>query len=95
MSTRASHRVVSCNEDGSTSLVSRQMRSLAPGEMLLRLRCVGLCGTDLFKLATRSEPPGTVLGHELVGVELPNDGVVARRGEQDLLSGGRVEQGIA
>lgn len=46
------------------------------GEILLRLRHVGLCGTDLFKLATRSEPAGTVLGHELVGsVEALGEGV--------------------
>ena len=38
-----------------------------PGEMLLGLRVVGFCGTDLFKLKTGSARPGTVLGHELVG----------------------------
>jgi L-iditol 2-dehydrogenase len=38
-----------------------------PGEMVLGLRVVGLCGTDLFKLGTGGDPPGTVLGHELVG----------------------------
>lgn len=38
-----------------------------PGELLLRLRWSGLCGTDLFKLATSAVGPGTVLGHEVVG----------------------------
>lgn len=38
-----------------------------PGELILRLRWSGLCGTDLFKLATGAAPPGTVLGHEVVG----------------------------
>lgn len=38
-----------------------------PGELLLALRVVGLCGTDLFKLHTGQAPPGAVLGHELVG----------------------------
>ena len=35
--------------------------------MLLRLRVVGFCGTDLFKLKTGSAARGAVLGHELVG----------------------------
>ena len=38
-----------------------------PGELLLRLRVVGFCGTDLFKLKTGSAARGAVLGHELVG----------------------------
>lgn len=38
-----------------------------PGELLLRMRWSGLCGTDLFKLATAAVPAGTVLGHEVVG----------------------------
>ena len=37
------------------------------GEMLLRLRVVGFCGTDLFKLTTGTAAVGTVLGHEVVG----------------------------
>ncbi len=39
-----------------------------PGEMLLRLRCAGLCGTDLFKLRQGTAPEGSVLGHEVVGM---------------------------
>lgn len=39
----------------------------APNELVLRLRWSGLCGTDLFKLATGAAPPGIVLGHEVVG----------------------------
>jgi L-iditol 2-dehydrogenase len=35
--------------------------------MLLRLRVVGFCGTDLFKLKTGIAAHGAVLGHELVG----------------------------
>ena len=38
-----------------------------PGEILLRLRVVGFCGTDLFKLQTGNVARGTVLGHEIVG----------------------------
>jgi L-iditol 2-dehydrogenase len=36
------------------------------GEMVLGLRCCGLCGTDLFKLDHDTIPAGTVLGHEVV-----------------------------
>lgn len=38
------------------------------GEMLLRLSCCGLCGTDLWKLDRGKAPAGAVLGHEVVGV---------------------------
>jgi L-iditol 2-dehydrogenase len=48
----------------------------ASGEVLLSLRVCGLCGTDLFKLASDSVPAGTVLGHEIVGiVEALGEGV--------------------
>jgi len=43
------------------------MPAPGPGELLLATRAVGLCGTDLFKLATGRATPGLVLGHELVG----------------------------
>ena len=61
------YSAVVCDADGSTSLQQRQMMPPRTGELLLQLRMVGLCGTDLFKLATRSVTQGTVLGHELVG----------------------------
>lgn len=51
---------------GGPSLVEVTVAPPGPGEALLRLRWCGLCGTDLFKLAHRSVPEGTVLGHELV-----------------------------
>ena len=40
--------------------------SAGPGELLLRLRGCGLCGSDIAKIAA---PPrvSTVLGHEVVG----------------------------
>ena len=38
-----------------------------PGELVLRLRYAGLCGTDLFKLRHATAAPGSVLGHEVVG----------------------------
>lgn len=51
-----------------------------PGEVVLRLRYAGLCGTDLFKLQYGTVPAGaedSVLGHEVVGtIEMLGDGVV-------------------
>jgi L-iditol 2-dehydrogenase len=62
-----SQRVVACVSGDITRLEQRERPRPSGGEMLLRLRAVGLCGTDLFKLATGSVREGLVLGHELVG----------------------------
>jgi L-iditol 2-dehydrogenase len=42
--------------------------SLRPGDLLIRSVSCGLCGSDLYKIQNRTVPPGTVLGHEIVGV---------------------------
>lgn len=56
---------------------SRPRPEPGPGEILLRLRCAGLCGTDLFKLRYGTAPAGTVLGHEVVGtVDTVGEGVI-------------------
>lgn len=62
-----SDMVVSCLGNEKTVLEPRPRPMVDSGEMLLRLRVVGFCGTDLFKLTTDSASPGTVLGHEIVG----------------------------
>jgi L-iditol 2-dehydrogenase len=68
--------------EASTILTRALTPEPGPGEVLLRLRCAGLCGTDLFKLrygtapAAPSAPSDTVLGHEVVGtVEAAGEGV--------------------
>jgi L-iditol 2-dehydrogenase len=61
------HNVIACAGGERTILEGRAVPRLAEGEMLLGLRVVGFCGTDLFKLKTGSAVPGAVLGHELVG----------------------------
>lgn len=74
--TPSSHNVVACLGGGATVLQRRPAPRPEAGEMLLRLRVVGFCGTDLFKLQTDSAAPGTVLGHEVVGDVLAlGDGV--------------------
>jgi L-iditol 2-dehydrogenase len=61
---------------------SPTLPALEPGprEILLRLRCAGLCGTDLFKLRYGTVSAGTadsVLGHEVVGtVDTLGSGVI-------------------
>lgn len=59
--------VAACAGRGAVRLESRPRPEPGPGEMVLRLRCAGLCGTDLFKIHYGTVPPGTVLGHEVVG----------------------------
>jgi L-iditol 2-dehydrogenase len=59
--------VVACQGGEETALENRPTPEPGPGEILLGLRVVGFCGTDLFKLTTGSAQAGTVLGHEVVG----------------------------
>ncbi|MCP4899120.1 MAG: alcohol dehydrogenase catalytic domain-containing protein [bacterium] len=71
-------KVAACDDDGSVRIVERDVPSPARGELLLRLRWCGLCGTDLFKLNNKLPAAGTVLGHEIVGeVVERGEGVVA------------------
>jgi L-iditol 2-dehydrogenase len=51
---------------GALRVESRPTPAVGPGELLLRVRGCGLCGSDLAKL--REAPTGSaVLGHEVVG----------------------------
>jgi L-iditol 2-dehydrogenase len=59
--------VAACAGAGAVRIESRPRPVPGPGEMLLRLRCAGLCGTDLFKLDNGTAGDGAVLGHEIVG----------------------------
>ena len=61
-------RALACSEGGATVLERRSTQAPGPGEVLVSLRVCGLCGTDVFKLAAADQPPGTVLGHEVVAV---------------------------
>ncbi len=73
-----STRVVACLGGDATRIEQRTLPLPGPGELLLGVRAVGLCGTDLFKLDSGTARPGTVLGHELVGVvEARGAGVTA------------------
>ncbi len=67
MAVGASYRVVACTGGDRTRLETRPVPAPARDELLLKLRVVGLCGTDLFKLDNGQLSSGSVLGHELVG----------------------------
>jgi len=59
--------VIVCAERGAVLVETRPRPEPGPGELVLRLRYAGLCGTDLFKLRHATAAPGSVLGHEVVG----------------------------
>ncbi|NKN36046.1 zinc-binding alcohol dehydrogenase family protein [Agrobacterium sp. a22-2] len=73
-----------CNEPGRLSLVSRPEPVPAPNEVLVRIRHVGICGTDFHIFAGKHpflEYP-RVMGHELSGtVEQAPEGSRLRQGE--------------
>ena len=60
-------RVIACQGGLKTQIEWRPLEAPRVGELLLGLRQVGFCGTDLFKLENNTITAGTVLGHELVG----------------------------
>ncbi len=69
-------RVAAYAGGGRPRVETRPVPEPGAGELLLRVRCCGLCGTDLFKIVNGTIAPGTVLGHELVGeVEAAGAGV--------------------
>jgi len=71
-------RVVACLGGGRTAIEKREVAEPRARELLVRMRCSGLCGTDIFKLATGRDGPGLVLGHEIVGEVLSVGSEVSR-----------------
>lgn len=69
-------QVVAYRGGGRSAVEARPRPVPDHGELVLGLLLCGLCGTDLFKIVADAIPPGTVLGHELVGtVEAVGAGV--------------------
>lgn len=68
---------------GQIRLEDRPVPRIGPGELLLRVRGCGLCGSDLAKLRAADRPPA-VLGHEVVGeiVEVGDGETGFGRGER-------------
>ena len=52
---------------GDVRIERRPVPEPGPGEMLVRVRACGLCGTDLAKYRHQLVQPRTVLGHEVTG----------------------------
>lgn len=61
-----------------------------PGEIVLKMKYVGICGSDLHLYTTGLVPPDTVMGHECAGVvaEIGEDVEGWKIGEQVGLYGG-------
>ena len=65
----------------------------APGELRMRVRACGICGSD--KVLAYTSAPGTVLGHEVIAeVESCGPGVTGwRRGDRAIPVGDRIGMG--
>ena len=61
-------RAVVLGRDGATALHDVPVPRPRDGEVLVRVTAVGLCGSDVEKLADGTGIEGSVLGHELAGV---------------------------
>jgi L-iditol 2-dehydrogenase len=72
-------------EAGRIAAESWPRPTIKPGELLIRLRGCGLCGSDIAKVGAASTKVPLVLGHELVG-----DVVEAGAGVQAFAVGDRV-----
>jgi L-iditol 2-dehydrogenase len=61
--------------------------TIGAGEALVRMRCCGVCGTDLMKVYSPGTPRPIHLGHEVVGVvEAVGDGVALQPGTRVALA---------
>jgi L-iditol 2-dehydrogenase len=61
-------RAVVLTDDGTPALRELPAPRPRPGEVLIRVTAVGLCGSDVEKLGAGGGVPGSVLGHEIAGV---------------------------
>jgi L-iditol 2-dehydrogenase len=61
-------RAVVLGSDGTAGLRDVPVPRPRAGELLVRVTAVGLCGSDVEKLAGGGAREGSVLGHEIVGV---------------------------
>lgn len=81
----SSIRAVVCEEPGRLALAERPMPEAGPGEVLVRVKRIGVCGTDLH-IFTGNQPYLSyprVMGHELSGiVEAAPAGARVKAGDQ-------------
>lgn len=57
-----------CPATGILEVVEAEAPEPGPGELLVRMRACGICGTDLMKVYDEATPKPVQLGHEVVGV---------------------------
>lgn len=57
-----------CSGTGIVKLVETQAPVAGPGEITLRMKGCGICGTDLMKVYDAATPKPVQLGHEIAGV---------------------------
>lgn len=77
-------KALRCDEPGKLSIIQRDPPTIGPGEVLVRIRRVGICGTD-YHIFHGDQPYleyPRVIGHELAGeiVEMPS-GSALRSGD--------------
>ena len=61
-------RVAAINESGLLAPQEQVIPPVPDGGALLRVKGCGICGSDLDKVVKHKSPPGSVLGHEVVGI---------------------------
>jgi len=72
-----------CTATDQIELCDIPIPEIGPGEMLIKMRMCGVCGTDLMKVQYESFAKPTALGHEVVGcVEQVGEGVTQFQAEQ-------------
>jgi L-iditol 2-dehydrogenase len=55
-------------ETGHVRVTETDLPKLTPGDILLRMKLCGICGTDVMKVYDASVPKPVAIGHEIVGV---------------------------
>lgn len=69
-------KLLICPATGIVEVIEAPVPAIGAGEVLVRLRYCGVCGTDLMKVYTPDVAKPVQLGHEVVGVvEAVGDGV--------------------
>ena len=55
------------NGNGAVDIVDAPLPEVGPGEVVVRVRCAGICGTDLNRYAANNTPETLPSGHEVAG----------------------------
>lgn len=61
-------RAVAITEERDLEVIELAEPPLGPGQVRIRVRFCGICGSDLHMRRSPTVPPGVVMGHEFMGV---------------------------